>query len=261
MTEREIDALVAQIGDELLGRLNGSAPAGLEAEPAPLAGWRPPSRGLNTILDLTLLNPVSTAADIRHGCATAKQASLRAVCTASSRVAVAERALRGSQVVLAAAVGFPHGAAATPAKLAEAELALRNGAQEIETVASPAALREGDLDRLHAELRAMAELVQAHGARLTVTLEAALLDDQQLLRGGAVARLAGADAVKTATGFNAHGPVAPRQVAALAAAIGADLAIVAGDTRSFGGLTHLVAAGAVRAASAQALEVLASSGV
>ena len=97
-------------------------------------------------------------------------------------------------------IGFPHGANTAPVKRAEAEQALKLGADELDMVVNIGALRSGRLDSVYTEVSSLADLTHEAGAKLKVILEMACLDETQKIQGAVLARLAGADFVKTSTG-------------------------------------------------------------
>ncbi len=271
MKEQEIDALVARVGDEILARLgSGHGPGyGLShgpvsaSEPAPVEGWESPSTPLEKRLDLDLTAPEATADEVGLQSAQASAAGLRAVWTCSSTAPAAERALRGSATRLGVVVGFPHGSAATPAKVAEAETAVRLGACEVETLIQLAAARADDWDAVFADLNAVAGVVLAAGRTFAVALEPALLDPARLVRAAVVSHLAGARAVRVSTGYNTHqaprAETAPEAITRLRSALSDEVAVVAGGVRSFGLLTRALRAGAARAVMVNALDMPAKS--
>jgi len=113
--------------------------------------------------------------------------------------------LAGCPVKVCTVVGFPLGATSTEAKVAETEAALRVGAQEIDMVQNVGALRGGDYDVVRSDIAAVVAAAHRAGAIVKVILETALLDDNQKVMASTLAKMAGADFVKTSTGFGPSG--------------------------------------------------------
>jgi deoxyribose-phosphate aldolase len=165
---------------------------------------RPSSpRELARFIDHTLLRADATAKDIETLCAEALQSGFAAVCVNGSRVALARRCLAGSGIPVAAVVGFPLGAMAAPVKVRETEVAVADGAGEIDLVLPVGRLKEGAHDAVRAEI---AEVVKAAGpARVKVILECCLLTREEKILACQSVTDAGAAMVKTSTGFGSGG--------------------------------------------------------
>lgn len=223
----EIQKLAAAIAEDILTRVG-----------------RPDN--ISALIDHTLLRPEATRDQIRTLCREALDFGFAAVCVNSAWVPVAAAELAGSPVKVATVVGFPLGAAMTEVKLHEAEAALRCGAEEIDMVLQIGALRSGEYDRVKPEIQAVAELAHGAGALLKVIIEAALLDDRQKVAACTLAKLAGADYVKTSTGFAAGGATV-HDVALMRAAVGPEMGVkAAGGIRNLEDLLGMVRAGANR---------------
>lgn len=156
-------------------------------------------------VDYTLLRPGCSRLEIRALCEKAQERLYAAVCVPPYFVAEAVRYLEGSPVKVATVVGFPHGMHLTEVKAEEARLALRMGAHELDMVINLAAYFSEDERYVRAELRHLVEIAHAHGALLKVILETALLTPPQVQLLCEWATEAGADFVKTSTGFAAKG--------------------------------------------------------
>jgi deoxyribose-phosphate aldolase len=161
------------------------------------------------VLDHSLLRPDLTVSGVREGCALAREYAVISVCVRPSDLPVAGAALAGSQVRLTTTVGFPHGVTTTAAKLAEAREALDQGAVELDMVINVGRLRSGEHRYVEDELRAMAELAHGRGALLKVIFENHYLDDEQKVVACRLSEAAGADFVKTSTGFAKGGATIP----------------------------------------------------
>jgi deoxyribose-phosphate aldolase len=156
-------------------------------------------------LDHSVLKPEVTRADIEAGAAIAAKYDTASYCVQGVNVAQAAKALAGSTVPVCATVGFPHGAITSRAKAFEATEATANGATEVDMVINVGALVGGDDDSVLEDIRAVAIAAHEGGAHLKVILETALLTAEQIVRGCELAEQAGADFVKTSTGFSSAG--------------------------------------------------------
>lgn len=154
-------------------------------------------------IDHTLLKPDARAAEIERLCAEAVEYGFHSVCVNSSRIAFAARLLAGSNVKIAAVTGFPLGAMTTEAKAFETRLAVRDGADEIDTVIAIGHLKEGDTAYVLNDLKAAVSA--AEGRPVKVILETSLLTREEKILGCQLAVSAGASFVKTSTGFAGGG--------------------------------------------------------
>jgi deoxyribose-phosphate aldolase len=155
-------------------------------------------------IDHSLLRPELTDAELITGCALAHEYHVASVCIKPSGVPLAARALRDSDVEVGTVVGFPHGSATTRVKVYEAQQALADGATELDMVINIGWLRSGEDQRVEDDIRAV--VAAAQGAALVkVILENAYLTDEEKVRGCHLVEAAGADFVKTSTGFAPSG--------------------------------------------------------
>jgi deoxyribose-phosphate aldolase len=209
-----------------------------------------------SLIDHTLLKPEATADDIRRLCAEARQSSFASVCVNPYWVPLAAAELAGSPVKVCTVVGFPLGASATAVKRAEAEAATRAGAREIDMVINVGALRSGDYDEVKRDIEAVVGAAHAAGAIVKVILETALLDDQQKAVACTLARLAGADFVKTSTGFGPGGATA-RDVTLMRRIVGPRMGVkAAGGIRTIEDLRSMAAAGATRIGASASVKIV-----
>lgn len=211
---------------------------------------------LAATLDHTLLAPGATPEAIERLCAEARANDFHAVCVQGVHVARATRALTGSKVVVASVVGFPLGGAATRVKVHEAACALEDGAREIDVVVQLGHLLAGDERFVVDDLAAVAARVHASGALVKAILETGLLTPEALTRACTLAAEAGADFVKTSTGFGPRG-ASLEDVRGMQAAVGGRLGIKASGgirTREFA--CELLAAGATRLGTSASLAIL-----
>ncbi len=208
------------------------------------------------LIDHTLLKPEATGDDIRKLCREARQYGFASVCVNPYWVPLAAAELSGSPVKVCTVAGFPLGATPTAIKRAEAEAAARAGAQEVDMVINVGALRSGDLETVYQDIQAVADACHRAGAIVKVILETALLDDNQKATACALARMAGADFVKTSTGFGPSGATA-RDVALMRLAVGSEMGVkAAGGIRSLEDLQRMVAAGATRIGASASVRIV-----
>ena len=223
----------------------------------PLATSVLPPEKLVKLIDHTLLKPEATDEDIQKLCREASQFGFYSVCVNPTWVAKAKSMLRGTSVKVCAVVGFPLGAQSPEIKTLEARRALREGAQEIDMVINIGALKSKD-DRLVArDIRGVVEVCDEAHAVSKVIMETALLTDEEKVRGCLLAMKAGADFVKTSTGFSKAGAtvedvalmartVAPRKLGVKAA----------GGIRTFADVVRMVEAGATRVGTSNSVKIL-----
>jgi len=209
------------------------------------------------LIDHTLLKPEATAEEIEKLCEEAKRHGFFSVCVNPTWVPKARALLRGTSVKVCAVVGFPLGAQSPEIKTLEARRALREGAQEIDMVINIGALKGKD-DRLVArDIRGVVEVCDEARALSKVILETALLSDEEKVRGCQLSMKAGADYVKTSTGFSKGGAtvedialmartVAPRKLGVKAS----------GGVRTYADLLKMVEAGATRVGSSNSVKIL-----
>lgn len=153
-------------------------------------------------IDHTLLAAQATATEIEKLCTEAKQYGFASVCVQPYRVALAKKILQGSEVAVVTVVGFPHGANGN-AKVVEAKKALEDGADEIDMVLNLGALKDGDWQIVGEEIQLVKNAIGEH--ILKVILETGLLSEEEIVKACQVAQSAGADFVKTSTGFAGSG--------------------------------------------------------
>lgn len=156
---------------------------------------------LAAMIDHAALKPTQGDADLEAACALAHRVRLATVCVKPYYVARAARLLDGSGTGAATVLGFPHGGQPASTKVSEAIQALRDGAVELDMVINIGALVGGDLGAVRREVEAVVGVAHARGALVKVILECAYLNDAQKTSGAKIAEDAGADFVKTSTGF------------------------------------------------------------
>ncbi len=160
---------------------------------------------LAKVIDHSLLRPELTEADVLAGCALAAKSETATVCVKPCDVKLAKEALKGSTVKVSTTIGFPHGAHVTATKVAEALQAMDDGAVELDMVMNIGRLRSGQTEYVRNDIKAVCDAAHARGAKVKVILENAYLTDEQKVLACKLAEEAGADWVKTSTGFAASG--------------------------------------------------------
>jgi len=160
---------------------------------------------LAKVIDHSLLRPELTEADVLAGCELAARYHTATVCVKPCHVAFAREALQGSDVLVSTVVGFPHGSNLTSIKVAEAQKAMDDGAVELDMVLNIGQLRSGKYDLVREDIKAVCEAAHARGAKVKVIFENAYLTDEQKIRACKLSEEAGADWVKTSTGFAPSG--------------------------------------------------------
>jgi deoxyribose-phosphate aldolase len=212
------------------------------------------------LIDHTLLKPEATRDDIRTLCQEALHFGFAAVCVNPWNVPEAARLLRGSNVRVCAVVGFPLGAILPHVKMFEAEEAIKLGAREIDMVINIGALKSGDVESFDVDILGVVAACQRGGAICKVILETALLTHEEKIRGSLAAKNAGADFVKTSTGFGPGGATAA-DVRLIREVVGAALGVkAAGGVRSLEALRRMVAAGATRIGTSTGVKIMGEAG-
>ena len=157
------------------------------------------------MLDHSTLQPWLTEDDIRRGCEIALKYGTASVCARPCDVPVLSEMLRGSSVKVCTVIGFPHGAHRTAIKAAEARQALEDGCEELDMVLNIGKLKHGDTGYVEEEIRQLAEIAHGAGAILKVILETCYLTDEEKILACRISERAGADFVKTSTGYGSAG--------------------------------------------------------
>ena len=171
-------------------------------------------------------------------------------------VALAAEELAGSSVLVAAVAGFPLGANTTAIKVAETEAVIAAGAREVDMVLNIGELCAGNLDAVQADIAAVVAAAHARGALVKVILETALLTDDQKIAACTLSKQAGADFVKTSTGFSTHGATV-HDVALMRRAVGPDIGVKAsGGIRTLEDLEAMRAAGANRIGTSSGVQIV-----
>lgn len=200
---------------------------------------------LSKYIDHTILKPDATKAEIKLICDEAKEYGFFSVCVNSSNVPFVKKELKGTEVKVTAVVGFPLGAMTIEAKAFETKDAVAKGADEIDMVINIGALKDRDLDYLKKDIQAIVEACEGR-AIVKVIIETSLLKDEEKILACQAALQAGADYVKTSTGFNGGGATV-EDVQLMKKVVGEKLKVKAsGGIRDYDMAIKMLSAGASR---------------
>lgn len=220
----------------------------------------PPSPSLDPatalLIDHTLLKPEATRADVIKICEEAVKFQFASVCVNPCWVSLVAEQLHCSKVKVCSVCGFPLGATYPAVKRAEAAEAVKLGAQEIDMVINVGALRSGDWDLVRLDIRGVTEVCHEAGALTKVIIETCLLNDEEKVAACLMSRAAGADFVKTSTGFSTGGAT-PRDVELMRFVVGEELGVKAsGGVRTLADVKKMVAAGANRVGASASVKIM-----
>jgi deoxyribose-phosphate aldolase len=267
LTRPELEKLVEAIALEVMRRLGPSAwmseelescsaPAGHSCGAVCMNDQPAEVRALAGLMDHTLLRPQATRAEIERLAEEAARWCFATVCVNPAWVPLVAERLRGSGVKIAAVAGFPLGATLTSAKRAEAEAAILGGAHEIDMVMNVGAMKSGDLARVESDIRGVVETCHAGGAALKVILENAYLTDDEKVAACQAAQRAGADFVKTSTGFGPSG-AKEEDVRLMRRTVGPAMGVkAAGGIRNLADAMRMLQAGATRLGTSASVAIL-----
>lgn len=220
----------------------------------------PTAAELAALIDHTALKPDTDEATVRRLIAEAREHGFASVCVNPRWVPLVAAELSGTDVGTCAVVGFPLGATTTQTKVSEAEQAVAAGATEIDMVIDIADALAGDRAALEAQIAPIAAVVHDAGALLKVIIETALLTDEAKELACRAAEAAGADYVKTSTGFSGGGATV-EDVALISRLVAPRLGVKAsGGVRSYADAVAFVAAGATRLGASSSLDIVGSAG-
>ncbi len=211
---------------------------------------------LARMIDHTLLKPEATPAQVKTLCDEAKMHHFASVCVNPTFVPQAAEALAGTDVDVCTVVGFPLGATTTATKVCETEIAIAQGATEIDMVLPIGRLKAGEDDTVRGDIAAVAAACHAHGALLKVIIEAVLLTDDEKVRACMLAKDARADFVKTSTGFAAGGATVD-DVALMRETVGPEMGVkAAGGIHTYEEALAMIEAGATRIGASRGIAII-----
>src|SRR5689334_20288403 len=244
----------AVVDDCCPDRLRGVIDAGATRVGVHAGGGAP--AGVSSMIDHTMLKPDAARKDIEALCREAAQFKFATVCVNPTLVATAARLLAGSGVGVCSVVGFPLGATSADVKGYETQRAIFDGAREIDMVINIGALKSGDLRVVERDIEAVTGPCRSCGALSKVIIEAALLTDDEKVTACTLAKAAGADYVKTSTGFGPGGATVA-DVALMRRVVGADMGVkAAGGVRDLESVRAMIAAGATRVGASAGVKIV-----
>ena len=219
-------------------------------------GVIPQDVSLARMIDHTLLKPDATSDKIAQLCFEARKYHFASVCVNPTHVKLCADLLRGSDVKVCTVIGFPLGATSAEVKAFETRNALDNGATEIDMVLNIGALKAGETELVARDIRGVVETGHAAGALVKVIIETALLTDEEKVVACLLAKEAGADYVKTSTGFSGGGATV-HDIALMRRTVGPSLGVKAsGGIHTHEEAEALVAAGATRIGASAGVKII-----
>jgi len=211
------------------------------------------------MIDHTLLNPDATVSEIETLCAEALKYSFASVCINPGYVPLCARLLKGSSVKVCTVIGFPLGSTSSASKAFETEQAIREGAQEVDMVLNVGMLKSGNYEYVEADIFAVTSTARRYQVLSKVILETGLLSDEEKIKGCVLAKRAGADFVKTSTGFSKGGATAG-DIALMRRVVGSAMGVKAsGGVRSREDALAMVASGADRIGASASVKIVSGT--
>jgi deoxyribose-phosphate aldolase len=219
-------------------------------------GIAPTDGSMGHMIDHTLLKPDASHDQIAQLCYEARKYSFASVCINPTNVKLCAELLKDSGVPVCTVVGFPLGATPTEVKVFEAQQAIRDGASEVDMVINVGALKSKDYELAERDIASIARVCHAGNAILKVIIEAALLSDEEKVIACQLAKVAGADFVKTSTGFGPGGATL-EDVALMRRVVGPSMGVkAAGGIRSYADAQKMIAAGASRIGASASVKIM-----
>ena len=213
---------------------------------------------LAALIDHTTLGPESTREDVEKVCSEAREYGFISVCVEPIYVELAKELLEESKVKIDTVIGFPHGTHKKGAKGFEAQLAIEDGADELDMVVNIPALVRGDYEKVSRDIAAVTEVAEQSPREVLVKviLEMGLLDDRAKRSGCIIAQANGADFVKTSTGFGPSGATV-EDVALMRDTVSEDMGVkAAGGIGDYETALEMIEAGATRIGASSGVEII-----
>ncbi|HID90502.1 TPA: deoxyribose-phosphate aldolase [Candidatus Bathyarchaeota archaeon] len=213
---------------------------------------------LAKLIDHTVVRPYATEGDVRKACDEAKRHGFASVCVNPCYVSLASRLLRGTGIGVCVVIGFPFGATLPSVKAFEAKEVIRRGADEIDVVINIGALKSGNYDLVRRDIESVVEVAKARGVLTKVIIEACYLTDEEKEAACKVAKDAGADFIKTSTGYGPAGATV-HDVKLIRAVVGDEMGIKAsGGISDAERAVAMIRAGATRIGTSNGVRVVES---
>jgi len=223
-------------------------------------GIAPTDSSVAHMIDHTLLKPEATQDEIAQLCYEARKYQFASVCVNPTNVKLCAQLLESSGIPVCTVVGFPLGATPTDVKVFETQQAVREGASEVDMVINVGALKSRDYELVERDIASIARICHADNAILKVIIEAALLSDEEKVVACQLAKVAGADFVKTSTGFGPGGATA-EDVALMRRVVGPTMGVkAAGGIRTYEDAQKMIAAGASRLGASASVKIIQGPG-
>ncbi|MGO1632146.1 MAG: deoxyribose-phosphate aldolase, partial [Staphylococcus equorum] len=204
--------------------------------------------------DHTLLKPESTRAQIDKIIEEAREFNFKSVCLNPTHVKYAAEKLKDTEVLVCTVIGFPLGASTTETKMFEVEDAVKNGASELDMVINVGALKDGRYEDVQKDIESV--VGAANGKTVKVIIETCLLTDEEIVKASELSKAAGANFVKTSTGF-AGGGATPEDVKLMKDTVGDDLEVKAsGGVRNLEDFNKMLEAGATRIGASAGVQII-----
>ena len=211
-----------------------------------------------SMIDHTLLKPEATQKEIEQLCEEAIKHNFASVCINPSYVSFCFDKIKSSSVRVCTVIGFPLGATTTQTKVTEAEEAVKNGCEELDMVINVGKLKDKDYNFIFNDVKSVADLAKKYMCKLKVILETCLLTDEEKVAACLISKEAGADFVKTSTGFSKEGATV-HDVALMKYIVGDNLGVKAsGGIRTYDDAVNMINAGASRLGASAGVKIISN---
>lgn len=247
----DINEIIRQVTEEICSKYDG--------QPAQAANGDLSPAGLAKYIDHTLLKPEASLEDIHKICDEAKKYHFASVCVNPSYIKYVAQQLEGSGVTPCCVIGFPLGASTPEAKANEALDAVNNGAKEVDMVINIGAIKSKDWMLAKRDVESVVNAVKGR-AKVKVIIETCLLTDEEKVKASAISKMAGADFVKTSTGFSKGGATVD-DVRLMRETVGPDMGVKAsGGVKTYQDAVNMIKAGASRLGTSSGAAIVNGGG-
>lgn len=249
----DINEIIKQAVEEVLSQVSGNIAA---SQAASVCGGGMAPKDMAKYIDHTLLKPQASKEQIKKLCDEAKANRFASVCVNTCNVKYAAELLEGTGVTPCVVVGFPLGAMTTEAKAFEAKDAISKGAREVDMVINVGAIKSGDWDFVYDDIKAVADVCKSCNVLLKVIIETCLLTNEEKVKACKASKHAGADFVKTSTGFSTGGATV-EDVELMRATVGPDMGVKAsGGVKTYEDAVKMIKAGANRLGTSSGIDIV-----